>query len=103
MRIHNRLFLLSLLVPAYFTVGGCADVEAQEPGASAVNGGLWSDPSTWSGGALPQEGDIVTIGEGMDVVLDVSPPALNGMNLDGKLSFSNFFNVFLRRGSHSVT
>src|SRR5690606_30770747 len=31
----------------------------------------------------------VTIAEGTDVVLDVSPPALHGMNLDGKLSFAN--------------
>jgi len=81
MRIHNRLFLLSLLVPSCFTVNALAQ--------EAVNGGLWSDPSTWSGGALPEQGDIVTIGEGMDVVLDVSPPALNGMNLDGRLSFSD--------------
>jgi hypothetical protein len=88
MRIHNRLFVLSLLVPAYFTVSGCADVLAQEQASSAVNGGPWSDPSTWSGGAVPEEGDVVTIGEGMDVILDVSPPALHGMNLDGKLSFS---------------
>ena len=85
MRIHSRLFLLSLLVPACFTVSAFA----QESVSSAVNGGPWSDPSTWSGGAVPQAGDIVTIGEGMDVVLDVSPPGLNGMNLDGKLSFSD--------------
>jgi cell migration-inducing and hyaluronan-binding protein len=89
MRIHNRLFLLSMLGLAYFTVSGCADVEAQEQGSSVVKGGRWSDPATWSGGAVPAEGDVVTIGEGMDVVLDVSPPLLHGMNLDGKLSFSN--------------
>ena len=49
----------------------------------------WSDASTWSGGQVPQAGGTVTIGEGMDVVLDVSPPALNGINVGGKLSFSN--------------
>ena len=32
---------------------------------------------------------MVTIGAGLDIVLDVSPPALHGMNLNGKLSFSN--------------
>ena len=85
MQIRNRLSLFSLLVSACFAVSAAA----QEQGASAVSGGLWSDPSTWSGGAVPGEGDIVTIGEGMDVVLDVSQPALHGMNLDGKLSFSN--------------
>jgi cell migration-inducing and hyaluronan-binding protein len=89
MRIHNRLFLLALLVPA------CFAVQAQAPGSAAVKGGLWSDPSTWSGGAVPAAGDIVTIGEGMDMVLDVSPPALNGINLNGKLSFADDSDVEL--------
>ena len=79
MRILRRLFFHLLLVTA------CVTAQAQE----AVQGGKWSDPSTWSGGAVPQEGDVVTIGEGMDVALDVSPPALHGMNLNGKLSFSD--------------
>jgi cell migration-inducing and hyaluronan-binding protein len=83
MRIHNRLFLVALLGPA------CFAVQAQQSGPSAVQGGQWSDPATWSGGAVPAAGDIVTIGEGVDVVLDVSPPGLNGINLNGKLSFSN--------------
>jgi cell migration-inducing and hyaluronan-binding protein len=85
MRLHHRLFLLSLLVPACLTVNALA----QEPGSAAVKAGLWSDSSTWSGGAVPRAGGIVTIGEGMDVVLDVSPPALNGIRLNGKLSFSD--------------
>ena len=89
MRIHNRLFLFTLLVPAYFTVSGCADADAQGRDASAVKGGRWSDTSTWSGGAVPKAGDIVTIGAGLDVVLDVSPPALHGLNLNGKLSFAD--------------
>lgn len=81
MRLRSCLFILSSLVTACFTVSALAQ--------EAVSSGVWSDSSTWSGGAVPQEGDIVTIGEGMDVVLDVSPPALNGLNLNGKLSFSN--------------
>jgi len=99
MRRNNRLFLFSLLVPACFAVSAGAQAqehaeahehaEAQGEGPSAVKGGLWSDPSTWTGGAVPEEGDVVTIGEGMDVVLDVSPPALHGMNLNGKLSFAD--------------
>jgi cell migration-inducing and hyaluronan-binding protein len=98
MRKIDSLSLLSLLVPVCLALS--ADAEAQEhavthehsaaqgQGPSAVKGGAWSDPSTWSGGAVPNEGDIVTIGAGMDVVLDVSPPALHGMNVDGKLSFA---------------
>jgi cell migration-inducing and hyaluronan-binding protein len=81
MPINNRLFLLSLPVAFCFT----GNALAQE----AVNGGDWSDSSTWSGGAVPAAGDVVTIGEGLDVVLDISPPGLNGINLGGKLSFSN--------------
>ena len=81
MRLHNRLFQFSLLATAFFTVGA----QAQE----AATSGAWSDSSTWSGGAVPRAGDIVTIGQGLDVVLDVSPPGLNGINVEGKLSFSN--------------
>jgi hypothetical protein len=89
MRIRNRAFLLSLLASACFAASGVTGAQAQEPGPSAVQGGPWSDPATWSGGAVPAAGDIVTIGEGMDVVLDVDTPALHGMNLDGTLSFSD--------------
>lgn len=81
MRTNNRLFFLSLLLPACFT----GKAFAQE----AVGSGMWSDSSTWSGGAIPAAGDIVTIGEGIDVVLDVSPPGLNGITLDGRLGFSD--------------
>ncbi len=99
MRMHSRLFHLSLLVTTGFIVNVCAAADAQEHDhaaaqeqeASAVTaqGGSWSEPSTWSSGALPVDGDVVTIGEGMDIVLDVSPPALHGMNLNGKLSFAD--------------
>ena len=81
MRFHNRSLQFSLLATALFTVGA----HAQE----AVSSGDWSDSSTWSGGAVPRANAIVTIGAGMDVVLDVSPPGLNGINVEGKLSFSN--------------
>ena len=87
MRKLNRLSLLSLLIPAGFT----GNALAQE----AVRDGNWSDSSTWAGGALPRAGDIVTIGAGLGVVLDVSPPGLNGINVEGRLSFSNDVDVDL--------
>ena len=49
----------------------------------------WSDPATWPNRKVPVAGDKVTIGRDKDVVLDVSPPALGGLSIDGKLSFAN--------------
>ena len=81
MRLRHCSLQLSLLATAFFTVSA----QAQE----AVSDGNWSASSTWSGGAVPKAGAIVTLGEGRDVVLDVSPPALNGLTIDGKLSFAD--------------
>ena len=38
---------------------------------------------------MPRAGDKVTIATGKEVVLDVSPPALGSLTIDGKLSFAN--------------
>jgi cell migration-inducing and hyaluronan-binding protein len=38
---------------------------------------------------VPAAGALVTINQGMDVSLDVTPPALNGLTINGKLSFAN--------------
>ena len=38
---------------------------------------------------MPVAGDKVTIENGKNVVLDVSPPALDGLTINGKLSFAN--------------
>lgn len=100
MRINNRSLLPILLVSACFTAGSCLAAEAavhadhaaagdQAASVSAVKAGQWSDASTWSGGALPKAGDVVTIDAGMDLVLDVRTPALHGINLNGKLTFAD--------------
>jgi hypothetical protein len=88
MRIGYRLFV-SLLFPVFFLLSGSAVVGAQKENSSAVKGGRWSDPATWSDRKAPGEGAAVTIGKNMDVVLDVSPPALRSLTIDGKLSFAN--------------
>src|SRR5438552_14167152 len=88
MRRHYLSFL-SLLVPAFLILSGSAVVKAQQGSSSAVKGGRWSDPATWSGKKVPAEGAAVTIDKGMDVVLDVSPPALRSLTINGKLSFAN--------------
>ena len=38
---------------------------------------------------MPVAGDKVTIEKGKDVVLDVSPPALGSLTINGKLSFAD--------------
>jgi G8 domain len=45
----------------------------------------WSNPATW-GGRVPQLGEKVRIPAGKRVVLDVSPPRLAGLSIEGQLS-----------------
>ena len=56
----------------------------------------WSDPASWPDGKVPGEGDAVTIARDMDIVLDVDPPALRSLTIDGKLSFSDDRDIGLK-------
>jgi cell migration-inducing and hyaluronan-binding protein len=56
---------------------------------NALMAGQWSDASIWSSGKVPSAGSLVTIGEGIEVVLDSDTAALHGLNLNGKLSFAD--------------
>src|SRR5215475_244566 len=89
MRKQYRLFLLLSLVPAFLFGSVSAVVQAQNAGTPAVKQSRWSDPATWPGRKVPAAGDKVTIEKGKDVLLDVSPPALNGLTIEGKLSFAD--------------
>jgi cell migration-inducing and hyaluronan-binding protein len=66
-----------------------AVVQAQEGKSPAVKQTRWSDAATWPDRKVPVAGDKVTIEKGRDVLLDVSPPALGSVTIDGKLSFAN--------------
>ncbi len=46
----------------------------------------WSDPATW-GGALPEPGAHVVVPQGRRVILDVNPPALGSITVNGVLAF----------------
>ena len=81
MRSNNQTLILAALA----ALGLSSGVTAQE----AVSSGKWSGASTWSGGAVPQAGGAVTIADGQTVLLDVSPPALNGLTIFGKLAFAD--------------
>jgi len=84
---HHRLFLLASLLSAVLLVSASAVVRAQNAGSPAAS--RWSDPATWPDKKVPRAGDKVTIAAGKDVVLDVSPPALGSLTIDGKLGFAD--------------
>jgi hypothetical protein len=84
----RSLLFLSLLVPAFLVLGGHAVVQAQQK-ASTAREKRWSDPATWPDKKVPGKDDVVTIEKDMDVVLDVSPPPLHGLRLNGKLSLAD--------------
>src|SRR5665213_1822446 len=101
MGMQSRLLRLSWLLPAALMLGAAAAASAQEDHAhmkmpapaaaasSAVGPSRWSDPKSWPDGKVPREGDAVTIGKDRNIVLDVSPPTLRSLTIDGKLSFSD--------------
>src|SRR5690348_8031016 len=84
MRKKNRSFLLMALLVSVFTI-----VPAQNSGATAAKATKWSDPATWPNRKAPVAGDKVTIDAGKEVVLDVNTPPLNGLTINGKLSFAD--------------
>jgi cell migration-inducing and hyaluronan-binding protein len=88
MNRYRALALVSL-VSGFVLCSVFAVVQAQNAGSPAARPSNWSDPATWPDRKVPVAGDKVTIAKGRDVVLDVSPPPLNGVTIDGKLSFAN--------------
>src|SRR5262245_8301167 len=94
MRKHYRAFL-SLALAAVVFLGGHAVLKAQQTNSSAAKSGRWSDANTWSDKKVPAAGSLVTIDAGKEVVLDVNTPALNGVTVNGKLSFANTADVEL--------
>jgi cell migration-inducing and hyaluronan-binding protein len=99
MRMPSRLLLLSWLLPALLVLGTGAEAVAQDGHAHADAGAAapaaamrhmrWSDPAAWPEGKVPREGDAVTIARDMDLVLDVDPPALRSLTIDGRLRFAD--------------
>jgi cell migration-inducing and hyaluronan-binding protein len=99
MRMRPGPYLVSVLVPAALVLGTGSGAAAQESHAhadasaqarpAALRKVLWSDPAAWPNGKVPAQGDAVTIARDMEVVLDVAPPALRSLTVDGKLSFAD--------------
>jgi G8 domain len=86
--MRKRLFL-SLLIPAFFVLGGDAVVKAQQKASGPAGAKRWSDAATWPDKKVPGKDAVVTIDKDMNVVLDVSPAPLHGLTINGKLSFAD--------------
>src|SRR5262249_6711391 len=84
MRKHS-LLTLSLLLPAFLVLSGGGVVKAQQRTSSK----RWSDAATWPDKKVPGKDAIVTIERDMNVVLDVNPPELHGLTINGTLSFAD--------------
>src|ERR1044071_3238284 len=91
----NRSILLYSLVPAFVLGSMCAVAQAQNAGAPAKPTN-WSNPATWPDKKVPAAGAKVEIPTGKEVILDVSPPALNGITVMGKLTFADKSDLELR-------
>jgi cell migration-inducing and hyaluronan-binding protein len=96
---QSRLLLLFVFPFVSLMLGLGAAARAQETHAGMDAGAdasapsarhlLWSDPASWPDGQVPGEGDAVTIERGTEVVLDVDPPALRSLTIDGTLRFAS--------------
>jgi cell migration-inducing and hyaluronan-binding protein len=99
MRTQPRLLRLCLLLPVsvLFGIGLAADAQEDHAHMQAAESAppvamktlRWSNPAAWPDGKVPGKGDAVTIGRDRDIVLDVSPPPLRSLTIDGKLSFAD--------------
>src|SRR6202050_4168919 len=85
----RSLLFLSLLVPAFLGLGGYAVVQGQQKGSPAAGAKRWSDAATWPDKKVHRKDARLTTGRDMNVVLDVTPPELHGLTINGKLSFAD--------------
>lgn len=70
-------------------------IQFEGSGFAIVNGtkyfyiDRWSDENTWGGIAPPREGESVSIPSGQTILLDVSPPKLKAIIIEGTLIFED--------------
>ena len=72
---------LEVLIDGY----GCANTK----GFQFLYADLWSDTATWGGEVPPREGEFVQIPAGQNVLVDISPPKLEVINVEGELRFKD--------------
>jgi hypothetical protein len=84
--ITGRLQHTVMLAAAQCDVDGCV-----KPKVSLLPDvySPWSHASTWPSGVVPGAGDDVIIANNMAVEMDVSPPLLGNLRIEGALRFKN--------------
>ena len=71
---------------------------------TVVQDGAWSDPSTWSGGILPQAGENLYVPADKALLVDIdSNASLRTLRVDGILSFATDKNVGIKLDTLVVT
>jgi cell migration-inducing and hyaluronan-binding protein len=88
MRKHY-LSVLTLLFAAFILLGGRLVLKAQQATSSAVKAGRWSDAATWSDRKVPAAGAAGHHQSGHRCCARCHAAALNGLTINGKLSFAN--------------
>ncbi|MBT2134495.1 hypothetical protein KK137_09135 [Croceibacterium sp. LX-88] len=101
MRKQSRLFIYTRLVVAFLLLamgGGVAAQDHEDHANMAMDGAApsvivrtvkWSDAASWPSGKVPAAGEDVIIPRGTEVMLDVSPPELRSLTVQGKLTFAD--------------
>ncbi len=85
-RLGVLSFALVLAACSADDTDGPTDPGSEQPLPPAVR---WSDRTIWPGGAVPAAGAAVVIPQGRHVLLDVSPPPLASLTVDGALTFDD--------------
>src|SRR5262252_5628526 len=87
--MQRRSLLFLSLLSGILVLIGTSVVKAQQKTSSPASAKRWSDAATWPDKKVPSKDGAVTIDKDMNVVLDVSPPALRSLTINGKLSFAD--------------
>ncbi len=83
-----RASVLSLALFACSTDEPTSPEDPEDPEVPEIPSTLrWSDGSSWPGGQVPAAGAAVVIPTGRAILLDVSPPPLASLNVEGALVF----------------
>jgi cell migration-inducing and hyaluronan-binding protein len=105
MRMPSGRHFAALLLPFSLLLGVGASAQDNHDHAampapvdvpvSEVRTVRWSDPAAWPDGRVPAEGDAVVIARDQAMVLDIDPPALRSLTIEGSLTFSDDLDIGL--------